>query len=430
MANNPTIESLIGGRLGSLAPGALDKRIRPNAPAAPSAEQKDALAQTTNVMETKDKLGQLQAQETGSAFDVLKSPEFLIKAGLALAGGLSGNQNLQALGLGLGTGALMGAPAEAEQEFMQHQNNIQNMQDMLIKQQGQIMKLVQERPNLFVDENEENIIDPEVWRQTLGIEVNPAAAVKRLTQSKRLEEQIKFLSRATFTAAENGRTEAALTLAGEVTRLVGLDVPPQALAGLVSSKDHAELVRGMYPYASLSSLKDMIDTWRDNPGTELIDYVYLLDEKKEPQTAEEKRALRVEKAQALVRMAHAEMSDEEKKYYAQNPRELYRTVLAQDFPTFYAEVKDDLQHLDDTGELADLRVAQVTSLVESASIRYMARLLGLDPKTMTKTQYQEKLAAIIAEYRLANDTALQIATDAGAARQMADKYRDRLNQGK
>ena len=139
----------------------------------------------SGIRETQGKLDAAQGAQTPSAVDLLGSPESLMKLGLAVAGGLSGNQNLQALGLGVGMGTLDAASEQARGTYEAQQKQIADLQGTLDKQQARLTTLMQSQPGMFVNEEGEDFYSPEEMGQILGtgVPTSPSLMVARRQQA-------------------------------------------------------------------------------------------------------------------------------------------------------------------------------------------------------------------------------------------------------
>lgn len=246
-------------------PGALDQRLRPAAPGA-----LDAALGNEDPMETVGSLGanlekrtELQGQETPSSFDLLGSPEGLLKLGLSAAALLSGNPNAQALGAGLGLGTLTGAPAEAEDLLAKHEKRVQDLNNTILQQQDQIAQLLRTQPNLFVDEQGEDMVEPERWRELLGLSVplSPAAMYQRYRMDRLMELQLDqhadFLDR--HIAA--GNKAGALASATAINDLLDLKMTPEQMNGMIEEEDYMSamlaVVHNVDPMSWVRTMKNV-----------------------------------------------------------------------------------------------------------------------------------------------------------------------------
>lgn len=157
-------------------------------------------------------LAATQAQETPSGLDFLLQPENLVKLGLATAGALTGNRDLQAASLGLGLGTLQGAGQQAQAAYAEQQKRIDQLVGMVEKQQQRLTTLLQTQPGLFLDEKGEELpgASPEQLAVAtgLGVQMSPAALNARARQSE-LEARQWKIHGALFEQALASRNETA-----------------------------------------------------------------------------------------------------------------------------------------------------------------------------------------------------------------------------
>jgi hypothetical protein len=262
-ANIPMEEGALANRLPA-AGGALDARMPQN-----QQELNQALQAAGNLDANLSQREQLMGQETPSALDVLTSPEGLIKLGLAAAGLLSGNENLQAAGLGIGLGTIEGASATADDIFAQQQKRIADMTGMIEKQQQQLTTLLQSQPNLFVDEEGEDVIAPDQWRRLLGtsVKVSPAAMLKNYRMDKLQQNQLTQYSNMLDRSIEAGNEAGAMQAATGIRDLLGLDITTEALGGMLVSKDYMSAMNAIAHQVDTSSWLDTMLNVAKNGGS-------------------------------------------------------------------------------------------------------------------------------------------------------------------
>jgi hypothetical protein len=124
---------------------------------------------------------QAKAPEQAGFGDALLQPEVLIKLGLAAAGALSGNPDLQAAGAGLGLGTIQGATGMVDEANAARQKQIDDLTKMVDKQQTRLVTLLQTQPGLFVDEEGQAISSQEDWMSILplGMQIDVESLVRR-----------------------------------------------------------------------------------------------------------------------------------------------------------------------------------------------------------------------------------------------------------
>lgn len=157
--------------------GALDAKLTPQQ----IQDQIDALdAAHTTQSRIADRDAAIESPKTSFGEQIL-SPEGLIKLGLAVAGGLSGNQSLQAAGLGLASGTIEGASQWANQDNDARTKQIDDLSKMVEKQQQRLITLLQSQPGLFVDGKGKNLVEPADWSAILesGVPIDVAALIGR-----------------------------------------------------------------------------------------------------------------------------------------------------------------------------------------------------------------------------------------------------------
>ena len=87
-------------------PRNLDDRTGRNAPERDLSERTRGTQEIDSLASRQQDLANVQASQPEGFMDKLTDPMNLIKLGLATAGGLSGNEDLQGLAAGLGMGTL------------------------------------------------------------------------------------------------------------------------------------------------------------------------------------------------------------------------------------------------------------------------------------------------------------------------------------
>lgn len=163
-------------RLGERS-GALDKRIAPTETQGPAAPAYDPRVEPNTLMAKQDELEAWQNTPEKSGLGNLGSLESLVKLGLAVAGGLSGNQSLQEAGLGLGVGTILGASEQAQEYNAKRLKQIDSLINQVDTLQGRLMEAQLRNPAGFVDpETGEDMYPAETMQDLLGMNTPFSAA--------------------------------------------------------------------------------------------------------------------------------------------------------------------------------------------------------------------------------------------------------------
>jgi len=183
-------------------------------------------------------LSALQGSEKASFTDELLDVPTLVKLGLAVAGGLSGSQDLQALGLGLGTGALGQVGSDVATSDEERQKRIDDLTSLVDKQQQRLVSLLQSQPGMFVDEEGEAVTGAspaELAAKTgLGVELSPAAMNTR-AEMTRNKEKVWSIQGALFEqAVAANRPEQAAQHLAQMFNSVGIDTTAEEASRLVA----------------------------------------------------------------------------------------------------------------------------------------------------------------------------------------------------
>lgn len=330
-------------------------------------------------------LEQLRGQKAPSPLDILTSPEGLIKLGLGVAGMLSGNENLQAGGVGLAMGSLLGAPDRAAEIFDQHQKRVQDLSKQVMTQQQQIVSLLQSQPNLFLDEEGKSLYSGEQWKTILGgIQVNP---VRRLIDQGMTDEQrarLQFLTEAAKMAAVNGRQQAAQSLGRRISDELQLDLSDDEIASVYEAPDDDTLLRSLLPRSTFATIQAVIQAKEENPGTSYLDHAYLLQKMPDQVTlSPSERATQMElEALALVQQRYAGLKDEDKAYFSlpENREELFRLAL-QDRTDLLTVAQDAFEETSGYNLFKDMTVAQMQTMLDKSSFRTQFALMGAKTQT-------------------------------------------------
>lgn len=183
-ASIPMEEGALSRRVGTKT-GALEARTEtPSTEVA--ATDFDPRAESNTLRGRQEELAALQGTEKATGLGQLGSAESLIKLGLALAGGLSGNQTLQHAGLGLGLGTIQGASGQAQDMNAERQKRIDDLTKLVDSQQQRLSTLMTQAPGGFVDDQGNNVVPPEEWQDLLALNVpyNPANLLANAREGK------------------------------------------------------------------------------------------------------------------------------------------------------------------------------------------------------------------------------------------------------
>lgn len=317
-----------------------------------------------------------EGQRAPSPLDMLTSPEGLIKLGLGAAGLLSGNADMQALGGGLAMGAITGAPERSADLFAQHQKVVQDLSKQVMQQQQQIVDLLRSQPNLFVDEDGNNMYNTEQWETMLGgISVNPVKQLQETLGVKR--ERIDFLVKSAANAAANGRAQAARTIGRRVANELDLDFTNEELDAAFMAPDDTTFMKVLLPKSTYSSIQAVIRAVQDNPGTTYSDHVWLLQQQKDELTPSQRVTNLELEALDLVQQVYERLTEEERAYYAlpENVPELYRIAL-KDRSDLQTIVKDKFEDTSGYNLFKDVTLAQFNTMMQSASFKTQFELYG------------------------------------------------------
>ena len=205
--------------------GKLDAKLE----AEPTIEQQLAALDTAGLRDNMADRDATKATKQQSLGGTMLKPESLIKLGLAVAGMASGNQDLQGLGMALGSGTLKGAAGYTDEYNDQRQKQIDDLTKMVDKQQQRLVTLLQSQPGLFLDKQGQNLIKPGEWSELLelGVPINVEGLVQAATrtagQAERATQAWKFIS--------EGRAANNSKMVGQGVAILnetyGLDMSPE-----------------------------------------------------------------------------------------------------------------------------------------------------------------------------------------------------------
>jgi len=213
----------------------LDKRLGPPEGGEAGADLDTRL--TGNLAQNQASLAALQGSETPSSLDLLLRPENLAKLGLAAAGALSGNADLQALAAGLGMGTLEGAGAQAAGIEEDKQVQIDNLIGMVDKQQQRLTTLMTTRPDLLLDEEGGALpgTDPESLAALSGLtQVSPAAWNSRAESTAEKEKIWQVQGKLFEKAYGEGNVAVASQALSHMFGSSGMEVSPEEAADMMA----------------------------------------------------------------------------------------------------------------------------------------------------------------------------------------------------
>lgn len=226
----------LDGRLGPPTPGRnLDTRL-----------EGDISQRGADLGQAKAELAAAEASPKGSFVGELLDAPTLIKLGLAVAGGLSGSKDLQALGLGLGTSTLgqVGTDvSEFDEERMvtidKLEKRVQTQQKLLDNQQQRLMTIMQTQPGLLLDEQGEPVKGATPFelsvKSGLGIEFSPAAMNTRAEMTRDREKVFAIQGGLYEQAMAANRPEQAAQHLSQMFNSVNVPMTIEEAAGLIAT---------------------------------------------------------------------------------------------------------------------------------------------------------------------------------------------------
>lgn len=402
----------------------LDERISPPSPG--GAEGTSKLDNALSLRGKQEQLAHMQQNPPGSVsgFDVLKSPESLIKLGLALAGGLSGNKDLQALGAGLGLGTLQAAPQVAGQATEGARTGHIEQMDKLIgqieKDQQLMAQLLTQQPSLFLTDDGENAVEPDEWRDLMGLSVplSPAAINKNRRLDKLQEQRLEAYGDMLNKAIASGNEPMAVFAAQGVNTMMGLNFTDEELRGLARTEDEEGLLTALLPHLDAMSVVESYKSAKVNGGSMFDAQNNVLmaktDTTKLPTLTDTDEILA---AEGLIMMGDAwnELSAEERAQYVgeQGANQFADLVLSQS-PAHKIASFSKLTELRTGDILEGIKLEQLGKVTEYVNSINSMRLL--DSK-LSKAEFSRLITQIYANISGNMDLVQQV-EDAGRAARM------------
>lgn len=177
----------IGGYKGAIATrtehkaGAMEKRID-----APVDQKYDPRAGPNTLASNQEELQAWQDTPEKTGLGQIGSTETIIKLGLAAAAAIFGGSGGQQIGAGFAAGALGGASKDAEDYNFKRQKRIDDLTNLVDRQQQRLSTIVTQYPEGMVDEDGNNIVPSDTVQDLLALNVpfSSAALLANITEGK------------------------------------------------------------------------------------------------------------------------------------------------------------------------------------------------------------------------------------------------------